>query len=176
MTALARPLALAAACALAPVLAPAQGGAGSVTGTFGLDDARWVVAGADAPQPSRWSETDAGDEIRMVATPEAGGETGQGTLVITLTAETGATEASLASARIEYQGEGRELMAAGENVDLTLTAFEPQGSDVAVAGSFAAMLTPGGASGLVLEAEAGQTIDGNFQATIPRAEADAGAG
>lgn len=64
----------------------------------------------------------------------------------------------------------------GENVDLTLTAFAPEGSDVAVAGSFAAMLTPGGASGLVVEAEAGRTIDGNFQATIPRAEENAEAG
>jgi hypothetical protein len=176
MPAHARQLALAAILALAPPLAAAQGGAGTVTGTFGLDDARWVVAGADAPQPSQWSETDGGEEIRMVATPEAGGEIGQGTLVITLTAEAGATEARLASARIEYRGEGRELIAEGENVDVTLTAFEPQDSDVAVAGSFAAMLTPGGASGLVLEAEAGQTIDGNFQATIPRAEESADAG
>jgi hypothetical protein len=162
-------------CLAAP-LAAAQGGAGTVTGTLGLDDARWVVAGADAPQPSRWRAADAGEEIRMVATPEAGGETGQGTLVITLTAETGATEATLSEARIEYRGDGRNLVAEGENVDVTLTAFEPQGSDLAVSGSFAAMLTPGGASGLVIEAEAGQTIDGNFQATIPRAEDGADAG
>jgi hypothetical protein len=176
MSACVRPLALAAILSLAAPLVSAQSGAGSVTGTFGLDDARWVVAGSDAPQPSTWTESGEGDEIRMVATPEAGGEGGEGTLVITLTAETGATEASLTSARIEYRGEGRDLIAEGENVDLTLTAFEPAGSDVAVAGSFAAMLTPGGASGLVIEAEAGRRIDGNFQATIPRAGADAGAG
>jgi len=167
---LALPLALIAA---APAFA--QEGAGTVTGTLDLNDARWVVAGAGADPASTWREADGVYEIRLVATPEAGGPADSGSLTIDITAEAGATEAEVVSARVAMQGEGRNYIAEGENVDLSLTAVEPEGSDIAIAGSVVATMTPGGARGLVVETETGRTLDGNFQATVPARESGADA-
>ncbi len=155
--------------ATAPVLAQDGAGVGTVTGTLDLDDARWVVAGGrDAPSSS-WNKNDGTWEIRLVATPEAGGPSDPGTLTIDFTAEAGATEATVTEARVTMEGKSSDYVAEGENVDLSLTAIEAGGSDVAVSGSFQATMTPGGATGLVIETQAGRVVDGNFQATIPAA-------
>jgi len=159
---------LAFATAAAPALA--QEGVGTVTGTLDLADARWVVAGPGEAPSSSWRRTDGTYRIRLVATPRAGGGAGAGTLTIEIVAETGATEARATEARVTLAGEGRDYRASPENVDLTLTAAEPEGGDIAVTGSFQATLTPGGAEGLVIETEAGRTLDGDFQATVPAAE------
>jgi hypothetical protein len=147
-----------------------QDGVGSVTGTLDLNDARWIVAGAGETS-STWSDEDGTMEIRLVATPEAGGPADSGTLSIEITADAGATEAEVTSARVTMQGASRDYIANPENVDLTLTAVEPQDGDLALAGSVTATMTPGGAEGLVIETQAGRTLDGNFQATIPRGAA-----
>jgi hypothetical protein len=149
-----------------PVPAQDADGIGTVTGTLDLDDARWVIAGA-GETASTWREDDGTLEIRLVATPDAGGVTDAGTLTIDITADAGATEASVTSARVEMQGDGRAYIAGPENVDLSLTAVAPEGSDLALAGSLQATMTPGGAEGLVIETQAGRTLDGNFQATVP---------
>lgn len=156
--------------ALLPLSALAQDGIGSVTGTLDLDDARWIVAGAEGTPASTWRRQDGTYEIRLVATPQAGGADGVGVLTIDITAEAGATEAEVTSARVTMQGSGRDYVATPENVDLSLTAVEPEGADIAVAGSFQATMTPGGAEGLVIETQAGRTVDGNFQATVPEAQ------
>ncbi|MEE4121385.1 MAG: hypothetical protein V2I65_20500 [Paracoccaceae bacterium] len=169
-----RPLLLALIAPLvatAPALAQDGAGVGTVTGTPDLDDARWVVAGGrDAPSSS-WSESDGTWQIRLVATPEAGGAADPGTLTIDFTAEAGATEVAVTEARVTIEGESRDYVAEGGNVDLSLTAIEATHSDVAVSGSFEATMTVGGATGLVIETQAGRVVDGNFQATVPAAGA-----
>jgi hypothetical protein len=59
------------------------------------------------------------------------------------------------------------LFAESENIDLTLEAYEQVGSDLAIAGSFVAVLTPEPQDSVVITTEDGVTVDGNFQATIP---------
>jgi hypothetical protein len=166
---LALPGALLAAALPALALAQAGAGAGTVTGTLDLDDARWIVAAEDGEPSSTWREDDGRWDIRLVATPEADGPSGRGTLTIDFTAEAGATEAAVTEARVTMEGESRDYVAEGGNVDLSLTAIEATGSDLAVSGSFQATMTPGGARGLVIETQAGRVVDGNFQATVPAA-------
>ncbi|RDC75240.1 hypothetical protein DLJ49_00335 [Rhodovulum sp. 12E13] len=168
------PGALLAAALPAAALAQAGAGAGTVTGTLDLDDARWIVAGADGDPSSTWREEDGRWDIRLVATPEAGGVSGPGTLTIEFTAEAGATEADVTEARVTMEAGSRDYIAEDENVDLSLTAVEAEGSDMVIAGSFQATMTPGGATGLVIETQAGRVVDGNFQATVPAASGGSG--
>jgi hypothetical protein len=169
------PAALLVTALPASVIAQTGTGAGTVTGTLDLDEARWIVAGEDGEPSSAWREKDGRWEIRLIATPEAGEPAGRGALTIHMTAKAGATEAAVTSARVSMEGDSRDYAAEGENVDLSLTAAEPEGSDLAISGSFQATMTPGGATGLVIETEAGRVVDGNFQATLPAADGTAGA-
>lgn len=148
----------------------ANPGSGSVTGTLDTDPARWIVIGHADGDGSTWHEDGGRDVVRLVAAPQdaPGNTSGPGALTLAFTAQSGATEPEIVEAQITYRGDGRDFVASGENVDLSLTALAAQGGDIAVTGSFVATLTPGGATGLIITAEAGQVIDGNFQATVPR--------
>lgn len=166
---------LIALAALLPLAAPvaAQTGTGSITGTLDLDDAAWVVAGEGEGPTSQWEETDTGTRITLVGTPEAGSDDDAGTLTMIVDVSAGSVEARVEDARIELQRDGETLVAVDENLDLTFTAFEETGSDLAVTGSFAATLTPDPTESIVVSpGEEAATIDGNFQATVTRAEAD----
>lgn len=160
------------ALCLLPFPLIAQTGTGTITGTLDLDPARWVVASAGDRPTSAYSTEGSATEIRLVGTPDPEGEGDAGTLTIVIEAETGAVEARVTDVRIELQRDDDVLSADSQNIDLTLEAFQQAGDDLALAGSFVATLTPGSAEGLVVTTEAGVTLDGNFQATIPVASDD----
>ncbi|MEO0703795.1 MAG: hypothetical protein AAFY80_16785 [Pseudomonadota bacterium] len=144
----------------------AQDGTGSITGTLDFDPARWVVASAGDGPTSGWSEDAAGTDIRLVGTPEALGEGGPGTLTIEMDVQAGAIEARAQDVRIELQRGDGTLVATSENIDLSLTAFQAEGEDLAIAGNIVATLTPDPTADVVIDADAAVTLDGNFQATI----------
>ncbi|ABV93284.1 hypothetical protein Dshi_1542 [Dinoroseobacter shibae DFL 12 = DSM 16493] len=163
----ARILPLCLGLAAAPVAA--QTGAGSITGTLELDDARWVVASAGEGPVSGFSQTGADTEIRIVGTPEPHSPAGQGTLVLEIEAEAGMTEIDPQQVTVSLDHDGDTLVADDENIDLTVTAFMAGPSDLAIAGSFTAYMTENPQDGLIVDADTGgMRIDGNFQATIPR--------
>ena len=163
--------ALAAALALAgPAFAQeAQTASGTITGTIDLDDARWVLSAPESAEGSTWRDRGGTTEVRLVGRPEPGATRDSGRLVLTFTADTGVQAAEVQDARATFRRDGQRYAAEGANLDLTLSALEPEGQDVAVAGSFVARLAPGGATGdLRIETE-GPVIDGNFQGTVPAA-------
>jgi hypothetical protein len=159
---------LLAMCILAaPVTA--QDGAGTITGTLDLKPARWIAAGAGEEPTSGWTETDTGTEIRLVGTPEAQGDGGAGTLTIQMDVETGAIEARVSEVEVMLQRSNETWVSNSETIDLTLEAFQPSGNDVVVAGSFVTTVFADSVEGLATDSGKGLTIDGNFQATVPKA-------
>lgn len=154
------------ACLLAAPLG-AQEGTGTITGTLDLDPAKWVVASRGDRPTSAVSSTENGTEIRIVGTPEPESDGGTGTLTMEIEAEAGAIEARATDVRIELQRGEDMLFAESENIDLTIEAYRQAGSDLAIAGSFVAVLSPEPQDSVMIASENGVTIDGNFQATIP---------
>jgi hypothetical protein len=167
--------ALAALLALAgPLACPAaaqgtKAASGTITGTIDLEQARWVLSAPEGARGSAWRDEGGTMEVRLVGRPEPGATRDSGRLVLSFTADAGVQAAEVQGARVVFDRDGQRYAAEGANVDLTLSAVEAEGQDIAVAGSFAARLAPGGATGeLRIDAE-GPTIDGNFQGTVPAA-------
>lgn len=161
-----KPLATAlAVCALTvPVLA--QDGTGTISGTLDLQPASWVVASAGDGPTSGWTETDHATRITLVGTPEARSDGGPGTLTIEMDVTAGAIEAQVTDAEITLQRADEAWVSNSETVDLRLEAYQRSGTDLVVAGSFAATLFADPVGGLVVDTAEGVTVDGNFQATI----------
>lgn len=168
MKTLTRTLPLALCLAATPMLA--QDGTGSITGTLDLDDARWTVASAGPGPTSAFAETDDFTAIRLVGQPETGSDGGAGTLLIEIAASVGAEEVEAEDVRIGLLRGGETLVALSENIDLTITSYLPEASDLAISGSFTALMTEAPQDDLIIDSESGVTIDGNFQATIPRVD------
>jgi hypothetical protein len=170
-----RLLGTAAALALA-LPAVAQDSAGSITGRYNADDAVWTVGspdGADLPA-SGWRETENGIEVTLVGLPgpaEVGRNGGpyDNALVVSFTLEGQPQELAVREPSVMLRtGEGPELLARPINIDLSVTAVEITGEDMALAGDLVATLTPGGQGDLTIESEDAVLIDGNFQATLVR--------
>ena len=163
-------LALALALALPAGLA-AQTATGTLTGTLGLDPANWtILANAEVPT-SNWKEVEAGYRMTVIGYPETERPSPDNAMTITFTADSGAVEPAAENARVELARSGAApLVATGQNIDLSLTAFEVEGDDIAIAGNLVAAMTPGGSEDLVADGQNVLTFDGNFQATIPQAE------
>ncbi|MFD0859858.1 hypothetical protein [Roseovarius aquimarinus] len=163
------PLAAALTLAAAPI--GAQQTDGTVTGTLDFEERVWNVAGADAERPSGWQETEGALEARIRAIPGASASETAGPseiLTLSFTARQDGTTPEAEDLRVTLTGgaEG-DLSAAPANTDITLNALSVEGTDMIVAGSFVAVLTPGDTEELVAaDAEGAVTLDGNFQATI----------
>jgi hypothetical protein len=69
-------------------------------------------------------------------------------------------------------GNGPELLARPVNIDLSVTAVEVTGDDMAIAGDLVAKVTPGGQGNLTIQSEDAVLIDGNFQATLVRTDSE----
>ncbi|SEL24663.1 hypothetical protein SAMN05421666_3214 [Roseovarius nanhaiticus] len=166
-----------AALALTSAPALAQEASGTITGTLDLAERSWSVSGADAAQPSSWSE--AGDTLSVTisATPSAGSTASASqTLILEFDADASGTApaAQDLSVTLKEQGAPAPLTAAPANTDITLTALSVEGTDMVVTGSFVAVLTDGNETELVpADADGAVTMDGNFQATIQRRNGDA---
>lgn len=100
----------------------------------------------------------------------------EGSLTIDFRTEGNPTELEVSDFTItltpdEEIGPGPEYTASARNADLDVESLVVSGDEMVVAGSFSGQLVQGGAQGLVLEEDAStMTVDGNFQATIPRLE------
>lgn len=158
---------------------------GTVTGLYNSDDAVWTIGSPEAEDipESGWRETEDGLEITLVGRPgpEAVGSGNPGlehTLVVkfTLDGQPGELDATEPSVWMESGENEDRMLAHPVNIDLSVTAADLTGGDLTVAGDLVAKLTPGGLGNLTIESEDAVLIDGNFQATLSRLGARAGAG
>jgi hypothetical protein len=149
----------------------AQNVKGTITGTLGLDPANWTILETDEVPSSRWEEAGESYRVTIVGYPEAEQPSPENAITITFTADAGAVEPVAQKARVEIARDGAEPLVAGDqNIDFSLTAFEVEETDIAMAGNLVAAMAPGGSDGLVVEGDDALTFDGNFQATVPRAD------
>lgn len=174
-----RLLGTAAALALA-LPAVAQDSAGTITGRYNADEAVWTVGspeGDDLPA-SGWRETEDGIEVTLVGLPgpaEVGRDDGpyDNALVVTFTLEGQPQELAVREPSVMLgTGEGPALLAQPVNIDLSVTAVELTGDDMAIAGDLVATVTPGGQGNLTIRSEDAVLIDGNFQATLVRTDSE----
>ena len=165
-----RPIAL--AMCLAPSALFAQSPSGSITGTLDLEDAVWQVTDTEGLPSSGFTEVDGGYRVTLVGYPDRAADDRDGALELAFTATGDPTEIEVVEASLRYlsAGDGTDHVAEGQNIDLSLTALEVGGDEMALSGSLAATMTPGSAEDLVIEDEYAITFDGNFQATVGRAD------
>jgi len=150
------------------VASPLETG-GTISGTLDLEPAVWSVASVDGELASSWAPTSTARLVRLVGIARQSGESGlTDSLIITFRAAGNPAEPDVQDPLVAYfpAGSDRTWMAEGENVDLSVEALEVSGESMAVAGSFVALMTPGGTEGLVEEDADLVTVDGNFQATL----------
>lgn len=163
---------LAAALALAGPAAAQQTG-GTISATVDLDQHEWNVGVPEEPA-SGWRPVEDGVRVRLagVAAPEAAGGIADLTLEFDLQNPLAESKGKEFSVTLARQAEAETLFAGPENTTLTINAAQIEGGELVVAGDFTAVLTPGGADRLVqTSAEDAVTIDGNFQATVQKADA-----
>lgn len=145
---------------------------GSITGTLDLEPARWTLSGGDAVPDSTWSDTEDGIRFVLHAYPQAEPDSVEDSIEIAFFARGMSTEADVTDSAVHLQRivQGQTLIAASENIDITLETLVRQGDRIVIAGSLVAVMTPGGTSGLAVSPENDVTFDGNFQATVDRSK------
>lgn len=160
-------LALAAMLA-APVVA--QQTSGSITATVDLEERAWSVGASesDAVQ-SGWRPQNGAVRVTLVG---GSGMKKDGAMTMEFVVESPDTEARGDELTVTLPQEaGEPLVATPENSNLTITAVHRQGGEMVVSGDFSGVMVPGGAEQLVqADAEGAVAIDGNFQATVQKAE------
>lgn len=158
---------------VAPVMA--QDVTGTITGTLGLKPAIWYVTTSDSDDLSGWRWDGNEVEVRLVG--QVRRETtraAEGTLTIVFRTEGNPTEMNISEYTIsvtqdDEQDSGLDYTAGAANADLDIEALVVSDTEMALGGSFAGRLILGGAEELVLKDDVPSvTVDGNFQATIPR--------
>ncbi|SFC64234.1 hypothetical protein [Tropicimonas isoalkanivorans] len=144
--------------------APAQeDDAGRVRGTLDLTVLAWSVRGTQTD--SAWHDDGASTSIRFVAAPEEADPSPRLTVSLSLTND---DEPEVTAAEVLLDRGDTELTASGKNLELTVTDFQRQGSDIAVTGNLSAALTK---ANMVVSSteEPDATLDVSFKATLPPA-------
>lgn len=167
-------LAIASSLAIAaPALA--QEATGTITGTLGLEPTVWYVTSAEGESLSGWEWDGNEVVVRLVGHVRRDTATAtEGTLTVTFRTSGNPTELDVSAFTIALdpqgpEGEGPDYSAGPENADLDVEALVISEDEMALGGSFAGRLILGGAGRLVLDEDVPSvTVDGNFQATIPR--------
>lgn len=165
-------IASALAIALFPAATFAQSATGTIDGTLGREEASWVVSDIDGAPASSWRQTEDGTVVELHAYPATDPETAENAFILTFTSPGGATMGEPRDAMAELRRPGEPpLTARGENLDLQLTTQSLHGDSLAVAGDLSATFTVGEADQLIIDpAGDATTFEGNFQATVIRAE------
>jgi hypothetical protein len=162
-----------AALLLLPAVGPAQTSSGTISGTYNADDAVWTVAeGGEGVPASGWTDLEDGLAVTLVGSPGQAEAGGGGTLVLEFTLHGGPQELRVVEPTVWMAtvGEGERLMAGSENIDLSVTALERSGDEIAIAGDIVAGLSRGATEELTIDNEDVVLVDGNFQATLARLE------
>lgn len=165
----------AAALLILPPSVHAQSSSGTITGAYDADDATWTIAENGEGFPaSGWIDREDGLNITLVGRPGPNGLGDGGTLVMEFTMDGTPQELRVVEPTVwmATSDEGDPLMAGPENIDLSVTALERGGDEVAIAGDIVAALSPGGSGELTIQSEETVVIDGNFQATLARLDSN----
>lgn len=146
----------------------------TITGTLDLDPAIWYVkTGGDASSGWKWVGNEV--EIRLDGRVRRDADAvAEGGLTILMRTQGNPTEMNVDEFTFRYLSEdGVVYSADDENADLRIEALFISDDEMAIAGSFAGRLIQGGAEDLVIrDAVNDVTVDGNFQATVPRLSSD----
>ncbi len=152
-----------------PTALLAQEVVGTISGTIDGTPASWSVQ--DGPErETGWQDTDTGFAVTLDAFPEATPPTEDELLRITFATAGTARDPVIDTAEASLATPDGTLQASGQNVDMTLTTVEVEGDSLVLSGNVVATIVPGGSDELLINPENGSTIDGNFQATVLRAE------
>lgn len=158
---------IAAAFAL-PTFALAQTVAGTVSGQLDGDSASWSILDGDETETG-WQDMEDGVRVTLDAYPEATETSEDDRLQIVFTAVGTAEEREAQDIEITLSSGDAQVMATGQNVDLSVNDVEIEGDSLVVSGNIAATLTEGGSEELLIASGEGTTVNGNFQATVFRA-------
>ena len=158
----------------------AQDVSGTITGTLGLEPASWYVSTLDDTGGSGWDRTDNAVDVRLVGlVSREAASLSQGALTIDIQTEGNPTEMDVTDFTIRLLSDGavgeagETYSASAANADLDLETLEISGNSMVLAGSFSGRLIEGGAEELVLDSSVPSvTVDGNFQATLARRDAE----
>ncbi|MGR3455484.1 hypothetical protein [Pseudooceanicola sp.] len=161
--------------------AQAQDTRGTITGTKDLDPAKWYVTADAGDGLSGWRRDGNEVEVRLSGHPlrESEGVT-EGTLTIAFRTDGNpdrmeVDDFSLVLVPDEDGAAEANYRADATNATLEIGAMRISGDGMTLAGSFSGQLTPGGAEEIVADRDVPDiTIDGNFQATIPRLDGEGG--
>ncbi|WP_135503593.1 hypothetical protein [Roseovarius aestuariivivens] len=162
-----------AALCLATLPALAQEPSGTITATVGTEERSWQVVAPEDTGGSRWSQDDVGISVTLVGRegPETLDAAPNLTLTFTASGQETQPDASNLAVTLLQMPASNTLSGTPENTDITLTAFSIEDDTLAVSGNFTAILAPGAPEGLVTaNTEGAQTITGDFQATLQRAD------
>ena len=158
---------IAAAMAL-PTPAVAQTVAGTVSGRLDGDPASWSILDGEDVETG-WQDVEGGARVTLDAYPEATQIDRADRLRIVFTAAGTAEEREAQEIEVTFSTGDTQMIAAGQNVDLSLNGVEIEGDSLVVSGNVTATLSEGGSKDLLIGEDRGTTIDGNFQATVFRA-------
>lgn len=160
------------AIVLFPAAALAQTATGTIDGTLGRNEASWIVTEAQGVPAANWRQTDNGTAVEIHAYSNADPETAENSFTLTFTSPGDARMGTPRDVTAELRRSGEPtLTATGENIDLQLTTHSRQGDSLAVAGDLTATFSAGETDQLIIDpAGDATTFEGNFQATIIRAE------
>ena len=157
----------------------AQVATGTITGTLELEPASWYVMPGEDDTLSGWTRTGNEVNVRIVGFVRRDMPlSAQGALTIDFQTEGNPTELEVGEFTIsltpeDATAEGADYSAGAGNANLRIEAFVIAEDTMSVSGSFSGRLVEGGAQELVLDEDTpAVTVDGNFQATLPRLEAD----
>lgn len=158
----------------------AQDVSGTITGTLELEPANWYVSAVESTDASGWDRTGNAVDVRLVGLASRDApRTMEGALAMTFQIAGNPTDMNVQSFRISFFSggdvgeDGLTYSADAANADLSVEALQISGDTMVLAGSFAGRLIEGGAEALVLDNSAPSvTVDGNFQASLPRRDAE----
>lgn len=157
----------------------AQVATGTITGTLELEPATWYVMPGGDDNLSGWTWNGNEVSVRIVGFVRRDMPLStQGALTIDFRTEGNPTESEVGQFTISLTPEdgtaqGPDYSAGAANANLRIEALVISEDRMAVAGSFAGKLVEGGAQEFVLDGDTpAVTVDGNFQATLPRLETD----
>jgi len=166
---------LATLAALITLAAPAaaQQTSGTITATMDLDPRIWQID--RAPQGelrSFWRETEDGSALRLHGEGSPGAVAGVGDVTLEFDVTSGAARRAENLVVTLSRAEGEApLIATPQNTDIALTGINVAAGEMVVSGSFNAVMVPGGTDRLTqADAADAVTLDGNFQATVQKAE------
>lgn len=153
-----------------------QEASGSVTGMMAYQAHDWQIIQTKGEKGTRWHDTgDTSVEVRLAARegPEAIADAPDIVLRFETSVRGAEAQARDLTITMPQPGEAAPLIATPTNSDITLTALSLEGDVVVVSGDFTAVLSPEHSDRIVLDdAEEAVMIDGNFQASVPRAAQD----